>query len=1013
MSSTKTTGAVFEPPLPHAFGQYELLEELARGGMGIIYKARQVGLNRLCAVKMVRRAGGVSGTDAERALEAEAAAAASLSHPNIVRIYEVGREQGQLFFSMEYIPGEELGQWARSRVLDAAAVARLVRELAGAVEYAHSQGIWHHDLKPANVLVDADGHLRLMDFGLARRRDFRTQPDASAGVGSPNYLAPEQASDRYGEPRAVTDVFGLGGILYHLLTDRPPFQGETVTETLKAVLEQDPPRPGSLRTSVPQDLEAICLKCLEKRPSRRYSTVSEVVLDLDRFLRDEPIAVRKVSAAGGMLRWGLKRPWWPLLGAAAVIGVAVFLRKNRERIAGLEATAAEARVARDSARASEADARRNLYAGDMALAFAANAGGQVERVREILDRQRPAAGQVDLRGWEWHFLDGLVRSDRVAVLGRLEGDVQRLQVHSDGRRVVAADTMGTLVEFELPAGRELRRRVIRPAGLSGLVASPDGSWLALNDRLPGATNTLVHILDGVTWATNRSWAVPGLVGPRAVSDDGHTLWLTGRDLLVALSVPTGSVREMPVPAQRQPAAVALSPDDQWLVASYGPKAVAWIPTDGPADPSVRRFETAGKEDVGAGPDVLCLTFSPDGRWLLSGCSDGRIRVWDTESREVVGTWEGHAGAVQALRFHPDGTRVVSVGRDPVGRVWEFPSGLELGRIRGLRGFTSDAAWSGDEVLTAGGDRAVERWKPSVGVGITALTNVPPSTFGASLLPDGAHAMVAGATGVQIWTLPSGEVLQQLPTDPDALASAFVHQPKASHGVAARYWVGGRIGVRSLELEGRTTSVEESGWIPVPRFSGAADLVFDAVGSQLAVVDTANGVRVYSVEPLELKHRCDLALARTAVFSPDGKRLAAVAEGRIAVWEPGLTPPALKERVIPNVQAVGFSPKGDRLMATTLDGRVLVLDAKDPAGTPVASLATMPGGFLSVAMSGDGSRVVAGSTAGAVVIWDMVTRRELGVLPVGVTPVYSLRFSDDQTLVVATGEGIRMLSTGRE
>jgi WD40 repeat protein len=299
------------------------------------------------------------------------------------------------------------------------------------------------------------------------------------------------------------------------------------------------------------------------------------------------------------------------------------------------------------------------------------------------------------------------------------------------------------------------------------------------------------------------------------------------------------------------------------------------------------------------------------------------------------------------------------------------------------------------------------------MGITALTNVPPSTFGASLLPDGAHAMVAGATGVQIWTLPSGEVLQQLPTDSDALASAFVHQPKASHGVAARYWVGGRIGVRSLELEGRTTSVEEAGWIPVPRFSGAADLVFDAVGSQLAVVDTANGVRVYSVEPLELKHRFDLALARTAVFSPDGKRLAAVAEGRIAVWEPGLARPTLKERVIPNVQAVGFSPKGDRLMATTMDGRVLVLDAGDPGGKPVSALATMPGGFLSVAMSGDGSRVVAGSTAGAVVIWDMMTRRELGVLPVGATPVYSLRFSDDQTLVVATGEGIRMLSTARK
>ena len=182
---------------------------------------------------------------------------------------------------------------------------------------------------------------------------------------------------------------------------------------------------------------------------------------------------------------------------------------------------------------------------------------------------------------------------------------------------------------------------------------------------------------------------------------------------------------------------------------------------------------------------------------------------------------------------------------------------------------------------------------------------------------------------------------------------------------------------------------------------------------MAVVDTANGVRVYGVEPLELKHRFEMALARTAVFSPDGKRLAALSEGRLAVWDLGVEHPSAKERVIPNVQAVGFSPKGDQLMATTLEGRVLVLDSKDPGRKPLAVLATMPGGFLSVAMSRDGSRVVAGSMAGAVVIWDLATRRELGLLPIGASPVYSLRFADDETLVVASGEGVRMLSTGRK
>ncbi len=1007
VSSTTTTNAVFEPRLPHPFGQYELLEEIARGGMGVVYKARQSGLNRLCAVKMLRSGARTGGVAAGQELEAEAAAAASLTHPNIIRIYEVGCHEGQSFFSMEYVLGDNLAHWTATRVLAPRQTAGLVRAIASAVAYAHAQGVWHLDLKPGNVLMDADGVPRLTDFGLARRRDLRAANVGTAGIGSPNYLAPEQASTRYGEPRAVTDVFGLGALLYFLLTDRPPFREETLEETLKAVLERDPPRPGSLRTGVPEDLETICLRCLEKRPSRRYASVAEVVEELDCFLRDEPIRRRGTSPALRFGRWCRRHPVWPVLVLVVGVGGTVTFRSVQARMQALHAAGERARAAQVRAENAEWEARRFLYSGDMALAFAAQSAGDPGRVRSILDRQVPGGGQRDPRGWEWNFLDGLVHSDAVGLLGRMEGEVQRVLSLPGGGRLLAADNAGVVVEWELPSGRELRRKALRGVGLAGVVASPDGTWLALNDRLPGATNTLVHILDAMDWSRIRTWAVPGLVGPRAVSSDGSTLWLTGRDSWVALSVPTGSVREHPLAVQSQPAALAVSPDGLGLVMSYGPRALAWCPAEGPADISIRRFEVAqpdGKPDV----EVLSLTYSPDGRWWLSGGSDGRVLLWDAESREVVSSWEGHSSGILSVRFSPDGTRVLTVGRDAFGLVREFPSGRELARVRGLKGFTSDAAWLGDEIVTAGGDRSVRRWKPRPAEGITSLTNVPPGTLGAMLLPDGTHAVVTGETGMQLWQLPGGEVIQQLPTDPDALASAFVHRPDAPSGLAARYWVGGRIGVRSLELEGRTTSVEESDWTPVPRFSGAADLAFDAAGSRLAVVDTANGVRVYGVDPLELKHRFEFPLARTAVFSPDGRRLAALADGRIAVWDLSASTPVASIRNVPQVQALAFSPSGDRLLVTSRDGIVRVLDSAMIGSPEKATLSPLSMELLCVAMSRDGSRVAAGTIDGGVVLWDVATGRELGVLKLGSTPVYSLRFAEDQSLVVAGGNGVKIL-----
>ena len=306
------------------FGDYELLEEIARGGMGVVYKARQTSLNRIVAVKMILAGQLASAADIRR-FHAEAEAAANLQHPNIVAIHEVGEHEGRHYFSMDYVEGQNLAALASERSLPPAKAAELVKSIAEAIQYAHQRGILHRDLKPQNVLIDEHDRPRVTDFGLAKRTGADSSlTQTGAVMGSPSYMPPEQATGRHDQVGPHSDVYSLGAILYQLLTGQAPFVGETPLATLHKVVEDDPVPPSKLNPLSPPDLETICLKCLEKRPERRYHTARALAEELERFLNHEPILARPASGWRKASAWMLKHPWLitaalALVGAVAVI----------------------------------------------------------------------------------------------------------------------------------------------------------------------------------------------------------------------------------------------------------------------------------------------------------------------------------------------------------------------------------------------------------------------------------------------------------------------------------------------------------------------------------------------------------------------------------------------------------------------------------------------------------------------------------------------------------------------
>src|SRR5713101_3177498 len=305
-------------PMLMDFGDYELLEQIGRGGQGVVFRARQKSLNRTVALKVISLGQWASEAHVKR-FRREAEAAARLEHPCIVPIYEVGERDGSCYFSMKFVEGGQLDEVIRREPMPPRRAAKLIAKVARSVHYAHEHGILHRDIKPGNILLDEKGEPHLTDFGLARLVESESTVTRTMEVlGTPSYMAPEQAEGENEAVNSATDVYGLGAVLYQLLTGQPPFAGGTTYETIKLLLDTEPRQPRLLNPKIDRDLSTICLKCLEKHQQRRYPSALALAEDLERWLKHEPIQARRTGIFARGKKWVQRNPTSALLAASLV-----------------------------------------------------------------------------------------------------------------------------------------------------------------------------------------------------------------------------------------------------------------------------------------------------------------------------------------------------------------------------------------------------------------------------------------------------------------------------------------------------------------------------------------------------------------------------------------------------------------------------------------------------------------------------------------------------------------------
>jgi WD40 repeat protein/tetratricopeptide (TPR) repeat protein len=755
-------------PLPSVAG-YEVLGVLGRGGMGVVYKARQIALKRVVALKMILAGSHAQPQELAR-FHLEAEAVARLQHPNIVQIYEIGEQEGLPFFSLEFVDGGSLAKMLAHTPQPGKAAAELTETLARAMHDAHQRGVVHRDLKPANVLLTEGGTPKITDFGLAKQLEGDSgQTRSGAIMGTPSYMAPEQAEGKIKQIGPLSDVYALGAILYEMLTGRPPFRGDTPMETLRQVLSQEPVPPARLQPKVHRDLETICLKALAKEPARRYPSALALAEDLARFRAGEPILAKAVA------------PWERLWRK---------LRRNRAAAGALLAVGLVIALATSLALTVSGKARQVAVLGQRIQAeldtpeLTESYLTRVEAHIDELDRLAPDQAAAQRQRLHQRFADAFLQSLKNRTLQ--PEDVSRLKealVHLGGRAPDAVPALRDALEkrlgqwqpvFDLaepfagweavldPSLVQAEKGHLRQRPKPG--ARPNLAPL-VSTRTPSQGNVRLEATFGDSWRAapeiglvlHATHGHSDLIVAVAASPDGRTLATASNDTTARLwDLATGEVRAAFEALPGAVRGVVFAPDGNTLAIVAG--GIHFRDVGSGKERQVLKGPTA---------NAIAVAFSPRGETLATGHWDGSVKLWDRAAGELRATLEGHGGQVNAVAFSPDGRTLGSASGDGTFRLWDLATRQGRTLVTEAAGMTPlRVAFSpGGKVLatlSSGVHNKMTLWDLATGharpVGVRTANTENPMAFS----PNGKKLAVVVGREVALCDPVTGEVERLLP-----------------------------------------------------------------------------------------------------------------------------------------------------------------------------------------------------------------------------------------------------------
>jgi WD40 repeat protein/serine/threonine protein kinase len=955
LGRTAKSGIDSQPPAgrnagPRAngrIGKFQVKRKLGQGGGGIVWLATDTELNQVVALKVPLPEIAFAPNLSRRFLH-EARAATRLAHPSIVRVREAGHMGSICYIAFEYCEGPTLTQWLAERrhPVPGPIAARLVADLADAVEHAHSRDVLHRDIKPSNILLAprendgqpvADESLEwtpmLTDFGLAKVLERSGSITRSGAVlGTAEYMAPEQAEGRLSDIGPATDVYGLGAVLYELLTGRPPFQGANELAILNAVKGEPPRRPSRFQPGLPPELEAICLKCLEKEPARRYPTAALLYEDLQQFLAGKRTSARPDSFLTRAWKWGRRRPAITALLAVVLFSSVAMLGGFLWHRHGITHWQGVAQHTERQVEQGRRYSRQFEYAASIQAAYDAWQNDDVAEARDLLARWIPHADEQDVRGFEWHYLRRLFAGGLKTLVGH-RGRVFTVAFSADGQRLASGAQDGTLRLWDPATGDNVITVQAHELPIYEIAFSPDGRWLA------------------------------------SASEDGSVKLWDAKRLEFRESLPRLS---------DEVDCVAFSVDSR-LLASAG------------ADGRIRVWDLEHHQELrnfhAHDGTIESLVFRADGK-LVSGGADKRVRIWDLDSAEnAVETfpvhsavrslasssdggklycayWKdvrelsasqgaglfGHKDAIRSLTLSADGETLVSSDEAGTIIVWDAPARTARFTYRGHLGRAYDVALSPDGTLMASGGRdgTVRLWDPR--------------------RPQERRPVAVGSQAMGVSFSPDGGTLA-------------VSRPYGDHQL--------------LQVEtGQITGVLQCGQHP------CHGLAYSPTGEMVATVKEPGQVVVWNLKQHSAVRFIQPGSYMACVFSPDGKKLLLLSSDE----ESRILDPIIGRELaaFPGHRCAAYSPDGRRVAIASKMSTFAIELWEISAGR---SVVTFPGHEREVSalkFSRDGKLLASASLDGTARIWDVASGKERQILRSHLAEVMDIAFSPDQRSVVTSG-----------